>query len=166
MTMQPRLLPLLAGLGLLGACAGAAEGDYPSLAIRDVERASGSFEPAPYVPTYPAATEVASAEGYAAQAREAHRQFLAALPAARARVNAARGSGRGSEAWSVAQVAVAVLEGHRGQAMIALAELDRIYVDAGTEGQETGGVQDVRGPIEALVAEENATIAGLLDALR
>ncbi|KLE35035.1 hypothetical protein AAW00_00605 [Aurantiacibacter luteus] len=168
--MQPRLLPVFAAslvlLPLLGACASAGEDDYPSLAIREAERDTGAFQPPPYVPTYPAPAAVAGAQGFAAQAREAHAAFLAALPAARARVNTARGSGMGSDAWSVAQVAVATLEGHRARAMIALVELDRIYVDAGTEGQETAGVQDLRGPVEALVAEENAIVAGLLGDLR
>ncbi|GGD46925.1 hypothetical protein GCM10011411_03320 [Aurantiacibacter arachoides] len=164
--MQPRQLPILAASLLLGACASSSAGDYPSLAIRDAERAAGTFAVEPYVPVYPAPATVASAEDFARQARAAHNAFLAALPAARSRVNAARGGGVGSEAWSVAQVAVATLERHRGQAMVALAELDRIYTAAGAEGQETDAVQGLRGPIETLVAEENAVIAQLLSALR
>ena len=50
---------LIAALGgSLGACATATE-EYPSLAIRDAERVTGTLEPAPPTPYVPPATPAA-----------------------------------------------------------------------------------------------------------
>lgn len=166
MTRQALSLAPVALAALIGGCATGAADDYPSLAIRDAERWTGTIAAEPYVPPPPPSASVNEAGALADAARAAHGRFLAALPGVRSRVNAARGSGVGSEAWSVAQVAVADLEAHRSAAMIALADLDRIYVSVATEGQETAPVADPRAAIEALVAEENAAIEGLLAALR
>ena len=164
--LQARFALSVALLPVLAACASSPVGEYPSLAIRDAERWTGSLEVEPYVPPAPPAASVASAGELAAQARAAHQRFLAALPAARNRVAAARGGSVGSENWSRAQVAIADLESHRGQTMIALADLDRIYVATSTDGQAIAPVQYERGEVEALVAEETAIIDGLLGQLR
>ena len=163
--MQARFPALMTAVLALSACA-SADDTYPSLAIRDGERMTGTIAPEPYVPPPPTPSTIAGLEELAAQARAAHADFMAALPAARSRVNAARGSGVGSEAWAVAQVAVADLESDRSRAMIALADLDRIYVAVSTDGEAIAPVEDVRGPIAALVEQENAAIAELLAALR
>lgn len=156
-----RLTPTVC-LILLAACATPDEG-YPSLAIRDTERVSGSMEvePAPPLPE-PSAATIASVDEIAATARAAHARFLAAEPEARSVAAAAAGSGRGSEAWSRAQVAIADLESIRSQAMIALADLDRIYVDAATSAQATQRISATRSEVDALVAQENAAIQALL----
>ena len=158
-------LPTFVLLPLLGACAAAGEG-YPSLATRDIERTGGvmEVEPAP-PPAPPAPSTLATLEELEATARAAHADFLAAAPRARALTSAARGAARGSERWSVAQVAIADLESTRSEAMIALADLDRIFVDAVTSAQATESINAVRTEIEALVAEENAVIESLLATL-
>ena len=46
--------------------------------------------------------------------------------------------------------------------MIALADLDRLYVDAATGGSELAQIADVRDAIAALVEEEDRQIARLL----
>ena len=169
MTQAPRPAPFAALVALplaLSACASVDDGAYPSLAIRDGERMTGSITPEPYVPPPPTPASIAGLDGLASEARAAHAAFTAALPAARARVNAARGSGVGSEAWAVAQVAVADLESQRSRAMIALADLDRIYVQVSSDGEAIAPVEDVRGPIAELIAQENAIIDDLLAALR
>ena len=164
--MQPRLAPIAALALLAAGCASAPEGKYPSLMIRDAERVSGAIEVEPYVPPAPPADTLASAGEAAARARAAHAEFMAALPAARSRVGAARGGGTGSDAWSIAQVAVANLEGARGEALVALADLDALYVATSTEGQAVAPVQDERGEIAALIEQETAIIDELLAALR
>lgn len=159
-----RLFPV-AAFALLAACA-SPEGDYPSLAIRDVERVSGSLEvePAPPPPAPPAAT-LASLDELAASALAAHQRFLAAEPDARAVIASAAGAARGTEAWARAQVAIANLEAQRSQTMIALADLDRIYVDAATSALATESISDVRSQIDALVEQQDATIRSLLGRL-
>lgn len=163
--LQARL-PLSAALfALLAACA-SPDGEYPSLAVRDIERVSGSMEvePAPPPPP-PAPATLDTLQDLAENARAAHQRFLAKAPEARTITRAAAGAPRGSEAWSRAQVAIADLEAQRSQVMIALADMDRIYVDAATSAVATESIADVRSSINALVDEENALIQDLLTTL-
>lgn len=139
--------------------------EYPSLAIRDIERVNGTMQPAEPEPDplpAPLPANFAEIQSLADTARAAHQRFLAAEPAARSRVNAARGAGSGSEAWAVAQVSLAGLESIRSDAMIAMADIDRLYVAAATEGSEIQELGDVRGEIVNLIAAEDATIRALL----
>lgn len=150
---------------LLAGCASTA-GDYPSLAIRDAERVSGTIAvpatpPAP-LPAGPAPAELASLQ---ASIREGHARFMAQTGAAQRAVAAASGAGVGSDSWSAAQVAVADLEGKRSQVMIALADLDRLYASAAVEGADVTAAQSALAEANALVAQENAEIARLLGAL-
>ncbi|MWV28521.1 hypothetical protein [Aurantiacibacter rhizosphaerae] len=156
-----RLLPL-ALFPLVAACAATGD-EYPSLSTRDIERTGGvmEVEPAP-PPPQPAPEKLATLDELAATARAAHAQFLAAAPRARSLAASASGAAPGSERWAVAQVAIADLESKRSEVMIALADIDRIFVEAATSAQDTDSVTAVRTEIDALVAEENAVISGLL----
>lgn len=160
--VQAFRLLVFALLPLVSACAGAGE-DYPTLAVRDVERAGGMMEvePAPPPPP-PAPSTLTSLDDLAATARAAHAEFLAAAPRARTLASAASGAARGSERWAVAQVAIADLESKRSDAMIALADMDRIFVEAATSATATDSISEVRSEIDALVAEEDAVIQSLL----
>jgi hypothetical protein len=156
-------------LPLLAACA-TPEGEYPSLDIRPAERASGTLQPppapAPYVPPPTPAPVLDRLEQLAADAASAHRAFLAEAPAARSAVAAASGAELGSDGWARASVAVAGLEGTRSRAMIALADLDRLMVDAAVEGTELDRIVAVRNTVIAQVDEQNATIETLSRSLR
>ncbi|KLI64035.1 hypothetical protein AAV99_06685 [Aurantiacibacter marinus] len=166
--MQARFLALGLISATLAACASPAE-EYPSLAIRDSERLTGSMaaaEPQPYIPPPPSASALDQVEQLAATARAAHAAFLAAAPAAR-RLAGTAGAGRvGSEAWALAQVAIADLETRRSLTMIALADLDRIYVDTSSAGEAIAPVAQIQTQIAAMVEQENAIIAELLAATR
>jgi len=163
--MSKRLLAALA-CACTAACA-SAPGDYPSLAIRDAERVSGTLQPAePYVPTPVAPVVLANAQALVQQAGAAHESFLGQLAGARSAVQTARGAGFGSEPWAVASVAIAGLETERSRAMIALADLDRLAVAAATEGGALGELATAQARVDAMVAEETATIDDLLAALR
>lgn len=153
---------------LLAACA-SPDGEYPSLALRDAERVSGTLEPAepaPYVPPPTPAAVLGRLEQLTADAASAHRAFLAQAPAVRSKVSAASGAGEGSDACAQAQVAVAGLQASRSKAMIALADLDRLYVDAGVQGGATDRIGAARDTVAAQVAEQDSTIDGLLRSLR
>jgi hypothetical protein len=160
---------LVAALGCsLGACATPSE-EYPSLALRPAERVTGTLQPAPpepYVPPPTPAAVVDRLEQLAGEAASAHQAFLAEAPRARSAVAAARGAQIGAESWSVAQVAVAGLESSRSKAMIALADLDRLYVDAAVGGEELTRISAVRDRVATQVGEQDATIEGLLGDLR
>ena len=148
-----------------GGCA-TSPGDYPSLALRDAERVTGSLAPATPppiapVPEPPSAT-LDRIDSLAGEARGAHRAFEQEAPAAHRAVDAARGHGAGTENWARAQVALAGLEASRSRAMIALADLDRLYVAAAIEGQAVTRMEAVIGEISTLIAAQNATLDALL----
>jgi hypothetical protein len=63
-------------------------------------------------------------------------------------------------------VALAGLESARSQAMIALADLDRLMVDAALQGGELERIVAVRDTVTRQVEEQNATIEGLARSLR
>jgi len=160
------LVPLL--VLMLAACATPGD-EYPSLAIRDAERVTGTLEPVaptPYGPPPTPAAVVDRLDRLAADAASAHRAFLAEAPAARSVIAAASGAEFGSDGWARASVALAGLEGSRSRAMIALADLDRLMVDAGVEGGELTRIVAVRDTVTAQVNEENLTIEGLARNLR
>lgn len=160
---------LVAALGCsLGACATPSE-EYPSLAIRDAERVAGTLQPAepqPYVPPSTPPAVIDRLEQLSGEAASAHQAFLAEMPRARSAVAAARGSGPGADSWAVAQIAVAELESSRSRAMIALADLDRLYVDAAVAGEEIERIGAARDRVATQVDEQNATIDGLLGSMR
>ena len=168
MRFKPAALTLPALALTLAACASASS-EYPSLAIRDAERASGTFEPVaaePYVPPPTPAAVLGRLDELAAVARSAHQAFLAEVPAARSAVSAASGDAVGTEDWARAEVALAGLESKRSRAMIALADLDRLYVDAAVGGEALDRIGAVRDSVAAQVDQQNATIDGLGRSLR
>lgn len=157
----------LAALPCLAACATASD-KYPSLAIRDVERAQGQFESAPGAPldvpqvTSPVTgplTERLAALG--SQAEAAHRAFLASTPRAERAASAAFGDAIGTTAWANAQVALADLDSARSQTAIALADLDTLMVSSAVQAEDVSAIEVVRQQVIAQVTEEDETLARL-----
>ncbi len=158
LTAMPALLAL-------AGCATPAT-EFPSLAIRDSERVSGTIAvPAPQPVIAPAPAALAQLDQIIARVREGHQAFTAGTAAARGSVAAARGAASGSDTWSAAQIAVANLESHRSQVMIALADLDRRYVDAAVDGADVTRLTAAQAEANGLTAQENAEIDRLLGAL-
>lgn len=165
---RPRLLIAVLPF-LAAACSTAA--NYPSLALRDVERGSGqampvageAATPAPALP--PAGADLATRlDGLVAAARAADQQFQTNRPAAERAV--ATAGATTSDSWSSASVALAELEASRSQAMVALAELDTLYVDARSAGpaEETPNARAIsaaRDQVGSWVAEQDKVIASL-----
>jgi len=163
--MSKRLLAALACV-CTAACA-TAPGDYPSLAIRDAERVSGTLQPAePYVPPAPTPAVMASVEGLVEQAAAAYESYRGMLAGARSAVQTASGAGVGSEAWARASVAIAGLETERSRVMIALAELDRLHVNAATEGGALEDLEAAQGLVGQMAADQTAAIDEMLSVLR
>lgn len=166
-------IAILFPLTLLAACANTGSSNSPSLATRPGERVSGTAEPvaAPAPPPATAATGSRIAL-LRAQAQAAHTRFGELRASAATLSAAAQDSAVGSEGWSVAQVALASLEAARSDAMIALAELDTLYVAAKIDAVPTDGSGDVdaigaaRDDVIALVGEEDATLSALRGRLR
>lgn len=150
-------------LPLLAACASSG-GEYPSLARRPAELAPPQPTPLPPVPA-PSAAVLQRVEQLAGDAARAHGAFLAAAPGVRRTVEAARGQGPGSDGWARAQVAVAGLQATRGPATTALADIDRIYADAGTEGVDAAPIAEIRARVAAQIDEQDQAIDSLIGSL-
>ena len=165
--IRPRLLSCLAPLVLSG-CAGGGD-EYPSLAIRDVERAQGQLEPVPVpqldVPTFD--FEALPGPGAAmSAARAGDAAFRAALPSARRTIAAGRSAGRDSDARAAASVALAVLESRHSDTVIALAQLDTLLAAAQIEARERTDIVSARGEAARLVEQQDAILASLRSQLR
>jgi len=192
MTHDPKhlILPLsgaLAGVFLLAGCG--TQGEFPSLARRQAEltgqpaptgapangapgRIEGSAQPdAPAAGTVVRQEEIsanlaARLRELGSAAREAHRRFEAKQARAGQLTAAARGAAPGSEAWSVATIAVGELEAARSDAMVSLGELDRLYAQERIDGGDGGAIAAVRGQVTAWVADEDAVLVELAGRLK
>ena len=172
MTKSKIIRPALLVLALAGCSSTGTEG-YPSLAIRDVERVQGSFEPVPAQRLDVPEVEVDLAGGLearlaslVAQARDAHGEFKAAQPGTERLVAAAGDAAVGSDSWAAAQVALADLDSARSLAAIALGDLDIIHGAAEVQAEDTSAIETARGQVIALVAEEDAILQRLRAGVR
>jgi len=147
---------------LLAGCATAA-GEFPSLAIRDSERVTGSMQPAENAWVSPPAPPEAlnRLDGLQAQARSAHEAFLARAENARRLVGAGSDAEQGSDAWANAHIALAELQSTRAPALIAMAELDAFYAAVMTQGAEVEEIAAVRETVLAMVTDEERLIGEL-----
>ena len=166
--MRPALLAALALVPALAACQTAPDEAYPSLAIRDVERAQGQLEPVPGDPIDVPPVEVPldgpldqRLAALVEQGRSAHARFTEAAPRASRLASAASGSSVGSDAWASAQVALADLDSIRSMTAIALADLDILFIAASVEATDTSALTAARQSLLALVREEDRTLADL-----
>lgn len=162
----------LALLPCLAACATPAD-RYPSLAIRDVERAQGRFEPTVQPPL--PLPELATADGAPVTERlaalrvaatAAHNAFLDRAASATRTIGAAAGAPQASVAWANAEVALADLESARSTTAIALGDLDALMVATAIQAQDVSAIEAVRQAVIAQVAAEDATLATLRARLR
>jgi len=165
--MVRRITPLLLATATLalGACT-TKEGTYPSLVKRPAERITATWPPAPPppppapVPLDPAT--VSRLDGLLAQVSAADSQFSKKIARTRSVVGAARNAPMGSEAWSVASIAIAELESARAEAMVAMAQIDSIYADARTEGRDVTEIEVTRQKALGIIGAQD----GVLDSLK
>jgi len=168
-----RYLPALAAVVFLSACANTGDTGFPSLATRPGERVSGTLAPAPR-PAPPAATAVTGSRlaGLQASALTAHRRFGELRGRAEQLSTAARGAAIASEAWSVAQIALAELESARSETAVALADLDSLYIAAAAAAVPTAGSGDLdaigaaRAEVTGWVAQDDAVLDRLRSRLK
>lgn len=168
MNRAMRSLPALAVIISLTACANTGDTRFPSLATRPGERVSGTLTPAP-APAKPPATAATGSRlsSLKASALAAHRRFGELRARAEQLSAAARGAGVASEAWSVAQVALAELEAARSETAVALADLDSLYINAANEAVPTAGSGDLdaigaaREEVSAWIGADDAILASL-----
>lgn len=147
----------------LAACASG--GDYPSLAIRDGERMTGSATtPEPAQPAERVAlstdttTRVAQLEELG---RANHAEFAKLESRASRLVAAARGSAITTKANASAQIALAELQSAHEATVSVLAELDVLLAEATLADAQLTTIEAARGEAARLAEEERTTIARL-----
>lgn len=131
---------------LLAGCA--AQGSFPSLAPRAVERIDEEA-PVTVQPNVPANAELtARVAELLAEARRGEAAFEAALPAT---VRAVSASGAaGSEPWIEAQQALSRLEAARGPTEEALAQLDRLRSERARQPTDEADFASLLAAIETV----------------
>lgn len=157
---------------MLSACASV--NSYPSLAARPAERAYGtapvaSASPAPapaptVAPDSPLAERIAAARS---AAEVAHERFRKGEPAAE-RLTSGSAAPQ-SDGWSQAQVAVSELIAARTQASGALADLDRLLVeaeDANAGEAALATIGEARDAVTRTIGEEDAVLARVAGRLK
>lgn len=155
--------PLLLA-AVLTACA-APQGEYPSLRVRPAERLAADFETTAALPQVPETPEpadlLARAGQYAASAREADAGFRQLAPLAGSRAQAARGAEPGSNRWSDAQIAIAMLDSQRSKTAAALADLDLLYAERALALESRAGIDLVRQEVANMVSGQDLTLENL-----
>ena len=152
---------------LLVGCVGSGE-KYPSLAVRDAERVTGTFDPVSEPDEQPVTDPalLAGIPAIEARAQTAFDAFLAAVPGAEAAVLAAQGRPQASNQWATAQVALSELDSHRSQTAIALADVDLIYAEASSELALAPQIAEIRARIATQIASEDQILTELRRMIR
>jgi len=154
MTLHP--VPYAVGLTmiLLAGCASSANGPYPSLAKRPIEERFAVVESTPLALPGPVPADVAGRlDKWRGDAAGAGVAFAAARSEAEVAVSAAGRAPVASEAWIAAQQAVSRLAVTRGPAVVALADVDALYI-----AQQNADAIDGLPEISALRVELAASI--------
>lgn len=159
---------LLVTLATLTGCA-KASADYPSLAIRDVERlrGGGADYSNPAAPLRPLPEDQAAMLArWRADAGAAAAAFRESLGRAQRAVSAASGASVTSDAWARAQVALGDLSSQRSAMAEPLADIERLYVETYDIGVDASAVERARDELAAEQDEQDAAIAALRVRLR
>lgn len=170
--MSRPLAPLLCSILALALSGCASSGNYPSLARRPAERIRGSAEvvtprPPPPDVTAPPSTDLKTRlASLVEQARMAHQRFVETRDHTEKLIAAASDSAVASDKWSAANIALADLESTRSDSMIALADLDELYVAErmkhfNSVTPTAKAIDSARDQIEAWVADENSVLTRL-----
>jgi hypothetical protein len=163
----PKSFLLMAPLtALLGGCASVNPGNYPSLERRPIESRANAVASAPTTATIPSVVSATLAEALAALGADADRgeaAFRAALADSRATIAAGRGAAVGSERWALGESALSRVAVARGPTTLALAELDKLAIDADNRDDLTAlaAIAGVQGRVLAMVSAQDQALAAL-----
>ena len=161
---RPPLLPLFAMLAL-GACAGGATQDTPSLARRAIETPPPDPTPTPAAPAESALVQRIAA--VVEDARQGDAAFKTAAAAAEPRIARAAGAAAGSDAWIEAQQAVGAVEFSREKSVGAMVAIDSLLserLNAMAARDAAGGATEIaaaQAEITAIVESQATRLAAL-----
>ena len=166
MTKPPLPLYLSALIAFALAGCASADGRYPSLAVRDAERAQGTLSPSP--PDEPFVIGVTDAEALFAphtKASETHALFNEQLGDVTELVRASSGLGPEDDRRARALVGLASLTSLRGQTALALSDLDQLEAAAATQFKRTNEINDLQASIQKMIAQQDAALDSLTEML-
>lgn len=145
----------------LSGCAASSE-KYPSLAIRDFERAAENsvINESGSAPMLSAKLSAALQDARELAASR-NADFNGALAGVRSKIAATRGSGPNSNAWGEAQIALADLSRHRSQTAVALGNIDMIVAEASADLVDVGHEQAIQSEVAAMLAQQDRALAQL-----
>ena len=149
----------------LGGCA-SADGRYPSLAVRDAERAQGTLTPSP--PEQPTGTGITDLDGLMApldRAKEADAMFTAQKDEVNALIQASNGLGPEDDRRARALIGYAELTSLRGQTALALSDLDQLEASAATQFKRTKDISDLQASIQQMLAQQDEALDSLSEML-
>jgi hypothetical protein len=158
--MKRTLPPLLAAALLTAGCA--ADGPFPSLAVRDAERVYAAGDPLQTTPEAPDRAGLAGRiAGFLAAAGEGEAAFGRALAAAQ-RISSGP---RGSESWIASQQAISRVEAARAETTRALGDLDEFASEQARQGPlstaDFGRLTDATARLHAQAERQRQAIAQL-----
>lgn len=150
---------MICALAMAG-CVG--DGDqYPSLAIRDVERLAGTEPPRP---APDAVAPIVSAQDLSAivtRARVFDQRFADARPGAIRLVRQAASAGIDSDIRARALVAVADLRSLHGETALVLADLDRLEAEAASAVAPIADIRAAQAEVAAITRDQDRAIAAI-----
>lgn len=119
----------------------------------------------PQAPVAPGKELSARIDQLSGQARLSHQRFLATLPATRSAVSGSTGAAVASEAWARAEGALGALRAARNPTLVALADLDALYVASEMEVGAADALFAARNSVAALVSQQDQAIALLEESI-
>jgi choline dehydrogenase-like flavoprotein len=154
-----------AGPVLLAGCA-VSPVDAPSLLPRPIENVSFDEPEAKPVTIVPDPALDATIEEARQTLAAAASAFAEAVATVGPLVDAAEGTGIGSDAWLDAQVALARLDDARATSLATLSELDRLAIERGAAGKPAyPALEALRAEAQTQVRGESDQIDGFVDRL-
>ncbi|GMN02722.1 hypothetical protein [Erythrobacter sp. MTPC3] len=157
--LTPAISLPVAVIVTLSGCAGDT-GRYPSLAIRDVERASGQFTPTSaetQSPIRPVAS-AAQLSDLLESARQSQLRFANARGDTERLVRSAQGRSIDSNARQLALVALADLATLRSDTALAIGDLDLLKAEAATTFAPQADIDAARAEISTLLDAQDSAL--------
>lgn len=149
----------------VGGCA-STDGRYPSLAIRDAERAQGTLTPSP--PEQPAVVGITDLDGLMAplvRARKIDAEFAAQKDEVNALILASSGLGPDDDRRARALIGYAELTSLRGQTALALSDLDQLEAAAAIQFKRPKDINDLQASIQRMLAQQDEALDSLSETL-
>ena len=145
---------------VLTGCA-AADGRYPSLAVRDAERLGSPVEVPPPLSVGPTAASMETVFEALTSANRWNTLFEGDLKGVRQLIDASKGLGPQNDTRAQALVALANLTSLRGQTAGVLATLDQLEAESAVKFHPLKEVRDAQARVAMMLQQQDAVLDSL-----